>query len=54
MAPTAFGLMIVEGALDVALRAGPALLLVVFEEDVDFTVGSAQLHVFDLPRTLDA
>jgi len=54
MTPTAFGLMIVEGALHVALRAGPALLLVVFEEDVDFTVGSAQLHVFDLPRTLDA
>ena len=50
MTPTAFGLMIVKGALE----AGPALLLVVFEEDVDFTVGSAQLHVFDLPGTLDA
>ena len=52
--PAAFGLMIVERARGTALGARPADLLVVFEEDVDFAVGSAQLHAFDFPGTFDA
>ena len=54
MTPTALGLMVVEGALGVALGARPANLLVVLEEDVDFAVGSAQLHSLDFPGTFDA
>jgi len=53
MTPTPFRLMIVQGAFDAALGTGPADLLVVFEQDVDFAVGSPQLHVFDSPGTLD-
>ena len=52
--PAAFGLMIVECAHGAALAARPADLLVVFEEDVDFAVGSAQLHSRDFPGTFDA
>ena len=52
--PAAFGLMIVECAHGAALAARPADLLVVFEEDVDFAVGSAQLHSHDFPGTFDA
>ena len=37
-----------------ALGTRPAHLLVVFEEDVDFAVGSAQLHSHDFPGTFDA
>ena len=48
--PAAFGLMIVECAHGAALAARPADLLVVFEEDVDFAVGSAQLHSRGLSR----
>jgi hypothetical protein len=54
MTPTALGLMVVEGALGVALRAPPANLLVVLEEHVDFPVGSPQIHSLDFPGTLDA
>jgi hypothetical protein len=42
MTPTAFRLMIVQGALDVALGTAP----------VHFAVGSTQLHAFDSPGTL--
>ncbi len=41
MMPTAFGLMIVERALHPTLGTTPQHLLVVFEVDVDFAVGSA-------------
>ena len=54
MTPTALGLMIVEGILDAALGTTPAHLFVVFEENVDFAVGSAQFHAFDFPGTLNA
>ena len=54
MPPTALRLMIVQGALDVALGTAPAHLFVVFEEDVDFAVGSPQLHAVDFPGTLNA
>ena len=48
--PAAFGLMIVECAHGAALAARPADLLVVFEEDVDFAVGSAQAPLARLSR----
>ena len=54
MTPTALGLMIVEPALGAALGTGPAHLFMVFEEDVDFAVGPAQLHAFDFPGTFNA
>ena len=46
-------LMIVQGALDVALGTAPAHF-VVFEEDVHFAIGSTQLHAFNSPGTLYA
>ena len=54
MTLTALGLMIVEPALGAALRTAPAHLFIVFEEDVDFGVGPAQLHAFDFPGTFKA